>query len=347
MHGGVIGVKSEGEGYGTTFSFELPLFEKVAVDYGSMESAKQINLTKPELEDGSFDSLTQSPTPIRTHSLRHSKSAAVSFAQAGPTTSRDIDIESDTQLLNGQQYDPHLYPSSWSIQGTSYKANGMFSTSLIPFKGAQIYDVEKENDSAGRAVLQSEIKPPENRSHITVVEDFVECDESKSSKTEELKKVLRPLRVLIVDDTASSRKITAKVLMNLGYVVEEASDGVEFLLKLGIKKPNNDKTDKSRGATLDPFAASQSLVAESLNKDFDVILMDDNMPNMCGPDATAAARAAGYTGLIFGLTGNTYDAQLEHFVGSGADKVFSKPLNIEKLQETIRDRITEASKVKI
>ena len=45
--------------------------------------------------------------------------------------------------------------------------------------------------------------------------------------------------------------------------------------------------------------------------------------------------ATGFT-LIFGVTGNTYDAQLEHFAARGADKVFTKPLDIQKLQEAIR-----------
>jgi CheY-like chemotaxis protein len=68
----------------------------------------------------------------------------------------------------------------------------------------------------------------------------------------------------------------------------------------------------------------------------DIILMDDNMPNLSGPEATAAIRAAGYTGLIFGVTGNTFDDQIKDFTSKGADMVFAKPLNMRELQEAIQ-----------
>ena len=37
---------------------------------------------------------------------------------------------------------------------------------------------------------------------------------------------------------------------------------------------------------------------------FDAILMDFIMPNMDGPTATRQLRTMGYTGVIFGVTGN-------------------------------------------
>lgn len=65
------------------------------------------------------------------------------------------------------------------------------------------------------------------------------------------------------------------------------------------------------------------------------------MPLMCGPDATAAARAAGYNGLIFGLTGNTHSSLIENFTAKGADLVFTKPLDLERLQEAIKSRLPD------
>ena len=74
----------------------------------------------------------------------------------------------------------------------------------------------------------------------------------------------------------------------------------------------------------------------TVNAAFDVILMDDNMPNLSGPEATAAIRAAGYGGLIFGVTGNSFADQVENFKSKGADLVFTKPLNMTELYEAIK-----------
>ena len=76
--------------------------------------------------------------------------------------------------------------------------------------------------------------------------------------------------------------------------------------------------------------------SHKLSNAYDIILMDDNMPNLSGPEATAAIRAAGYTGLIFGVTGNTFDDQIKDFTSKGADMVFAKPLNMRELQEAIQ-----------
>ena len=75
---------------------------------------------------------------------------------------------------------------------------------------------------------------------------------------------------------------------------------------------------------------------------FDIVLMDDNMPNLSGPEATAAIRAAGYTGLIFGVTGNTFDDQIADFKSKGADMVFAKPLNMKELHEAIKLKLPGA-----
>jgi CheY-like chemotaxis protein len=116
------------------------------------------------------------------------------------------------------------------------------------------------------------------------------------------------LRFLVVDDTITNRKMTQKMLSSLGHSVDEAADGLEFLAKLNIDN------------TIDSY---------------DVVLMDDNMPNMTGPEATAVARKSGYKGLIFGVTGNIYGEQIENFKAHGVDEVFSKPLNIDMLKTTL------------
>jgi CheY-like chemotaxis protein len=107
------------------------------------------------------------------------------------------------------------------------------------------------------------------------------------------------------------------MLTSLGHTVDEATDGLEFLVKLNI-----DNTAINDEGSL-------------LSGKYDVVLMDDNMPNLTGPEATKIARTNGYKGLIFGVTGNAHGDQMENFLKSGANEIFEKPLNLDKLKLSI------------
>jgi CheY-like chemotaxis protein len=76
---------------------------------------------------------------------------------------------------------------------------------------------------------------------------------------------------------------------------------------------------------------------------FDVILMDNNMPNMCGPEATKIARSHGYKGIILGVTGNVNKEQIDDFLEHGVDDVFPKPLNMDQLTKTVRHLLESSS----
>ena len=137
----------------------------------------------------------------------------------------------------------------------------------------------------------------------------------------------RDLRVLVVDDSVSNRKVLNKLLTRLGYEVEEAADGLAFLELVGVIPAASSSSTSSA-------AASASTAAYKLIQ-FEFVMIDDNMPRMCGPEAVSIARAAGYRGLIFGLTGNTSSEQLEDFKQKGTDFVFTKPLDVAKLSKML------------
>jgi CheY-like chemotaxis protein len=127
--------------------------------------------------------------------------------------------------------------------------------------------------------------------------------------------------------------MTKRLLSKFGHIVDEAVDGKEFLQKMG--EFNLIKIDDN----------NNNISAEEVRKEsgeevqFDVILMDDNMPNLCGPEATLIARQRGYKGIIFGVTGNTQPDQVKHFLDHGADQIFDKPLNLDLLREAINTKL--------
>jgi CheY-like chemotaxis protein len=57
--------------------------------------------------------------------------------------------------------------------------------------------------------------------------------------------------------------------------------------------------------------------------------MDNSMPVMNGVDATKRIRELGYTGKIFGVTGNGFQSDIDEFIAHGADEVLVKPVSAQ------------------
>ena len=105
-------------------------------------------------------------------------------------------------------------------------------------------------------------------------------------------------KILVVDDSAMVRKMTLKLMRSLGHVCDEADDG-----DVAIEKLRKDP-------------------------DFDIILMDNQMPRMKGEDASRIIRKElKYDGIILGVTGNVLPEEIEAFIRKGADAVVTKPLS--------------------
>lgn len=56
---------------------------------------------------------------------------------------------------------------------------------------------------------------------------------------------------------------------------------------------------------------------------------------MRGRDAARHIRELGFTGRIFGVTGNVLPSDVEDFKSNGADLVILKPMTIEKFKQAM------------
>ena len=134
----------------------------------------------------------------------------------------------------------------------------------------------------------------------------------------------RPIRVLVVDDSMPTRKLMQRVLSKKGYDVQCAEDGSVCL-------------DILSG----PSSACSSSSLEELENAtiglFDVIIMDDNMPNMGGREASKILRERGFNGMICGVTGNTSYEDERLFLAHGADMVLFKPLDLDLFEKKLED----------
>ena len=113
------------------------------------------------------------------------------------------------------------------------------------------------------------------------------------------------LRILVVDDSKLNRKVIVKLMESLSHNCVEAADG----------------------------KAAVDLIRDSVQNEypFDLILMDNQMPVLLGSEATRIIRSElKFEGIIFGVTGNVLQADIDHFFESGVDDIILKPLTTDK-----------------
>lgn len=111
-------------------------------------------------------------------------------------------------------------------------------------------------------------------------------------------------RVLVADDNAINRKLIDKILVKLGYNPMVVSNGIECV-------------DALRDG------------------EFDVVLMDVQMPEMDGLTATRKIRESGNEIPIIALTANAMPEDRKLCIDAGMTDYLCKPIRAEALSETI------------
>lgn len=142
----------------------------------------------------------------------------------------------------------------------------------------------------------------------------------------------RGLTILIVDDTPTNRKMLKKLLTSAGHKVFEAVDGVDCLEQLDFRRDVD--TIPKQG----PLGCASSLPP------IDIVLMDEHMPRMEGPECTSTLKAKGFRAPVFAITGSVSDEETRHFKACGATAVFAKPLRVDALKSAVQSYFLTASR---
>ncbi|HEY3473568.1 MAG TPA: response regulator, partial [Anaerolineales bacterium] len=115
-----------------------------------------------------------------------------------------------------------------------------------------------------------------------------------------------PLRILLAEDNAVNQKLALRILEQMGYRADVASNGIEAV--------------------------------ESIQRQvYDVILMDVQMPDMDGLDATREIRklADATQPHIIAMTANALEGDRERCLEAGMNDYISKPVRVNELVEAL------------
>jgi CheY-like chemotaxis protein/HPt (histidine-containing phosphotransfer) domain-containing protein len=126
-----------------------------------------------------------------------------------------------------------------------------------------------------------------------------------------------------VDITLEQAKI--KQLSGHILLVEDSPDNQQ-LIAMYIRKT---------GAYLDIAADGQAGVDMALNNDYDLILMDMQMPVLDGLEAITRLRNNNYTGPIVSLTANAMLTNRENCLVAGANDYLVKPIDLSQFYEVL------------
>ena len=118
-----------------------------------------------------------------------------------------------------------------------------------------------------------------------------------------------PLRILLAEDNVVNQKLALRILQQMGYRADLASNGIE---------------------------AVESVERQT----YDVVLMDVQMPEMDGLEATrqiTAKWAPDARPRIVAMTANAMQGDREMCIAAGMDDYLTKPIRVDQLVESLNN----------
>jgi two-component system sensor histidine kinase/response regulator len=115
-----------------------------------------------------------------------------------------------------------------------------------------------------------------------------------------------PLRILIAEDNYTNRRLLIFLLKSLGYKADATENGQECLVA-------------------------------ALEKSYDILLSDIDMPEMNGLECATQIRSAGLEFPIIALTASFPEVTPEECFQAGMNGYMRKPVNVTELKRILRE----------
>jgi CheY-like chemotaxis protein len=114
--------------------------------------------------------------------------------------------------------------------------------------------------------------------------------------------------ILVAEDNVVNQRLAVRMLGKLGHTADIAPDGVQALNAINRKQ-------------------------------YDLVLMDCQMPEMDGYEATRLLRKSGKNVRVVAMTANAMQGDREKCLEAGMDDYVSKPIRLEELAAAIQRQL--------
>jgi CheY-like chemotaxis protein len=208
---------------------------------------------------------------------------------------------------------PLLVLTSQGMDGTLSRELGVAQTLSKPIKSAQlmaalarVLDRPASSASANQrgSSAHSVNSAPAPLSSMAAASSLMQAAPAKAKLAD-----AHPMRILLAEDNLVNQRVAALILQGLGYGIELAANG----------------------------AIALQMVHQS---SFDLVLMDVQMPEMDGLEATRRIRAelpAARQPQIVAMTANAMEGDREICLAAGMDDYLSKPIKPAALAQALRE----------
>ena len=304
LMGGRMWATSDGIGKGATFHFTIraPLAELPP------QSRREFIGTQPELQGRRVLVVDDNATNRRVLDLQMGKWGMVPRATESPAQA--LHWVEDGESFDLAILDMHM-PEMDGLQLAQRIHAGRPNLPLVPFSSL---GRREAGDTEG--LFSAYLAKPVHQSQlfdtlVGLLAHALAPKETKAAKpkTDPEMAARHPLRILLAEDNVVNQKLALRILTQMGYRADLASNGVE---------------------------AVESLARQT----YDVLLMDVQMPEMDGLEASRRINAQWSSDKrprIVAMTANAMQGDREMCLEAGMDDYLTKPIRVDHLVDALHN----------